>query len=134
MEKLKKIKKWHNCKCASIVLDNWYFWSGKMWTLSWKSWFFLWNGYINKWFKEKKIPEEKYFKSSLTNKNIDVQIYENGEKMFTLINFKNMLEYYMWYCKLDAVLLAEIMVDLKKDRFNHLVYQLMDIGRWVHTL
>ena len=49
--------------------------------------------------------------------------------MFTLINFKNMLEYYMWYCKLDTVLLTEIMVDLKKDCSNHLIDQLMDIGR-----
>ena len=69
---------------------------------------------INDLKKIKKFPDKKYFKSSLTNKNIDGQTYENRKKMFTLINFKNMLEYYMWYCKLDTVLLTKIMVDFKK--------------------
>ena len=49
--------------------------------------------------------------------------------MFTLNNFKNMLDYYMWYCKLDTVLLTEIMVDLKKEHSNHLICQSTVIGR-----
>ena len=35
---------------------------------------------INDLKKIKKFPDKKYFKSSLTNKNIDVQTYENGKK------------------------------------------------------
>ena len=60
------------------------------------------------------FPDKKHFKSDLSGDDIDNQTYENGKKMFVLNKFNNMLEYYMWYCKLDTVLLAEIMVDFKK--------------------
>ena len=83
---------------------------------------------INDLEKIKVFPDKKYFKSSLTNKDIDDQTYENGKKMFALNNFDNMLQYYIWYCKLDTVLLTEIMIDFKKRSFKS--FNLSIDGYW----
>jgi len=78
--------------------------------------------------KIKVFPDKKYFKSSLTGKDIDYQTYENGKKMFALNKFQNMLQYYIWYCKLDTVLLTEIMIDFKKRSFES--FNLSIDGYW----
>ena len=78
--------------------------------------------------KIKVFPDKKYFKSSLTGKDIDYQTYKNGKKMFALNKFDNMLQYYIWYCKLDTVLLTEIMIDLKKRSFES--FNLSIDGYW----
>ena len=78
--------------------------------------------------KIKVFPDKKYFKSSLTDKDIDYQTYENGKKMFALNKFQNMLQYYIWYCKLDTVLLTEIMIDFKKRSFES--FNLSIDGYW----
>ena len=83
--------------------------------------------------KIKVFPDKKYFKSSLTGKDIDDQTYVNGKKMFALNKSDNMLEYYIWYCKLDTVLLTEIMIDLKKKHLSHSTCLLMGIGLSAHT-
>ena len=83
---------------------------------------------INDFKKIKVFPDKKYFKSSLTGKDIDDQTYKNGKKMFALNKFDNMLEYYIWYCKLDTVLLTEIMIDFKKRSFES--FNLSIDGYW----
>ena len=76
----------------------------------------------------KVFPDKKYFKSSLSGKNIDDQTYDNGKKMFALNKFDNMLQYYIWYCMLDTVLLTEIMIDFKKRSFES--FNLSIDGYW----
>ena len=83
---------------------------------------------INDLKKIKVFPDKSKFKSTLTGKNIDDQTYKNGKKMFALNKFDNMLDYYKWYCKLDTVLLAEIMVDFKKRSFES--FNLSIDGYW----
>ena len=66
-------------------------------------------------------PPFESFYSELKGDNISKLKYEEGKKLYKTFKFKNMLEYTEFYCKLDTLLLAEVMFSFRKtiyDAFN----------------
>ena len=67
------------------------------------------------------FPPYESFYSILKGDNISKEHYEAGKNIFQKLNCKNMLEYTEFYCKLDTLLLAEVMFSFREtiyDSFN----------------
>ena len=59
------------------------------------------------------FPSHKHFFNHLTQKNISVEEYSHGKEMFRIFKCKNMLDYCELYCRLDTVLLAEVIMEYR---------------------
>ena len=67
------------------------------------------------------FPAHECFYSSLTGKNISLNDYNTGKELYFKLKCKNMLEYTELYCKLDTLLLAEVVFSYREfiwDEFN----------------
>ena len=67
------------------------------------------------------FPKQKHFKSLLRGTDISDDEYAHAIRVFKEFECKNMLEYCHLYCRLDTVLLLEVMVkfrDMVKTEFN----------------
>ena len=67
----------------------------------------------------KTLPPREAFYSKLSQKNISREDYNHGLKMYSLFNCQNMLDYTELYCKLDTLLLAEIVMTFRKLMHDH---------------
>lgn len=66
----------------------------------------------------KKWPKHKHFFSILKQSNISLEDYRHGRKVFKIFQCENMLDYCHLYCRLDTVLLLEIMSEFRKNVFT----------------
>lgn len=64
------------------------------------------------------FPPYKCFYSTLKGDNISIQQYKEGKEIYEKFKFKNMLEYTEFYCKLDTLLLAEVMFSFRDTIYN----------------
>lgn len=72
--------------------------------------------YVKGWksYKEKSLPEQKHFFSSLTNEHITESDYRHAKKVWSIFNIKNLGEYTELYLKSDVILLADIFEKFRK--------------------
>ena len=69
----------------------------------------------------KELPPQDDFYSQLTGRGISAEDYEHGQRVYSEFGCRDMLEYTELYCKLDTLLLAEIVLTfrhLMKQKFN----------------
>ena len=62
----------------------------------------------------KSLPAQKCFYSALSESNISEEEYRHAQEVFSEFQCKNMREYCDLYCKLDTILLAEVMSAFRK--------------------
>ena len=62
-------------------------------------------------------PYEAFF-SHIKGKNISKEFYLEAKKMYKKLNVKNMLEYTELYCKLDVLLLAEVIMKFRANVYD----------------
>ena len=67
---------------------------------------------------KKKLPEMKEFDNILTMKNITKEEYDEVQKFYKNMKFKNLKEYLECYLKSDITLLADIFNNFRKMIFN----------------
>ena len=60
------------------------------------------------------LPTRAEFFSSIKQSTISEEDYQHGQNVFSQFSCKNMLEYTELYCKLDTLLLAEIMFSFRE--------------------
>jgi hypothetical protein len=63
----------------------------------------------------KKLPSIGNFYSSLTNTSISAEEYKHGENVFSSFKCEDMMHYTELYCRTDTALLAEVMVQFRKE-------------------
>ena len=68
-----------------------------------------WATSVVKLVQTKKIPKHKYFYSKLKQANITIEEHKRAKNIFKGFKLPNMLAYTQFYCKLDVILLAEVM-------------------------
>lgn len=68
--------------------------------------------------QKRKWPKHKHFYSTLKQSNITQEEYEHGKRVFKEFQCKNMLDYCHLYCRLDTILLLEIMCQFREDVFS----------------
>lgn len=69
---------------------------------------------IEKLQKTHKIPEQKYFFSTLTNSHVSNEDYEHSQKVFQKFGCKDLVDYTELYCSMDVGILAEVVVQFRK--------------------
>ena len=62
-----------------------------------------------------RLPERKYFYSSLSEETISEEAHNFAKKVWRTFKCKNLLEYTEIYCEIDTILLAEIFQKFRKD-------------------
>ena len=73
-----------------------------------------WAASITKLKETVDFPSRKDFFSILTQSSVSKEAYEHGLKIFHIFNCKTMLDYCHLYCRLDTLLLAEVMTVFRK--------------------
>ena len=78
-----------------------------------------WASSITKLKETKSFPPHAAFYSKLKEENIMEQDYNRGKEIFTYFQCKNMLDYCHIYCRLDTILLGEVMSTFRQQMFKH---------------
>lgn len=66
----------------------------------------------------KKLPEKKYFLSTLSGKPAKQKDYDNVKALWILLELENLYQLYEYYCQLDVYLLAEVFNEFRKNCFR----------------
>ena len=77
-----------------------------------------WATSIQKLIDSLAFPKRQHFFSSLSQKNATKQDYNHGKLVFSQFDCKNMLDYCHLYCRLDTLLLAEVITKFRKGIFE----------------
>lgn len=72
-----------------------------------------WATSVMKLVRTKRIPKHKHFYSRLTQKNISLEEYKRAQKIFKGFKMDSMLTYTQFYCELDVILLAEVILEFR---------------------
>ena len=66
--------------------------------------------YMDKWnrFNEESLPDKEYFYSELNKENITDEDYALAQKVWNMLNIKNLGEYHDLYVQSDTALLADV--------------------------
>ena len=66
--------------------------------------------YMDKWniFNEESLPDKEYFYSELNKENITDEDYAHAQKVWNMLNIKNLGEYHDLYVQSDTALLADV--------------------------
>jgi hypothetical protein len=67
---------------------------------------------------ESEFPPYEAFYSKLKGKNITRQEYEESKKTYEELGCKNLLEYYMFYNRLDVLILSDVLENYRKSVYN----------------
>ncbi len=65
------------------------------------------------------FPPHNAFYSTLRQENVSMPDYKHGLTVFNVFKCKNMLDYCHLYCRLDVVLLAEVMSAFRERMYKH---------------
>lgn len=78
-----------------------------------------WASSIDKLKQTQSFPLHKSFYSLLKEENITDQDYQRGKDIFSFFQCENMLDYCHLYCRLDTILLGEVMSAFREQMFKH---------------
>ncbi len=78
-----------------------------------------WASSIRKLKTTKIFPSHNDFYSILKQENVTQEDYCRGLAVFKNFKCENMLDYCHLYCRLDTILLAEVMIAFRKQMYNH---------------
>ena len=78
-----------------------------------------WASSIAKLERTQLFPPHEAFHSMLKEENIMEQDYNRGKEFFSYFQCKNMLDYCHLYCRLDTILLGEVMTTFRQQMFKH---------------
>ena len=78
-----------------------------------------WAESIDKLQSTHNFPPHQAFYSLLRQENISTDEYQHGLTVFNSFQCKNMLDYCHLYCRLDTILLAEVMTAFRQRMFEH---------------
>ena len=67
--------------------------------------------------RKKELPPKDAFYSRLTKLHISEEDYQHANRVFEVLQCKNMLEYMEHYCRLDVYLLAEVFLQFRSDTY-----------------
>ena len=81
-------------------------------------------------YNEKNIPDHKYFKNKLDNKNILTKEYKHAINVFKTFKCKNLMDYSILYLKTDVCHLADVF-----QKFSNFAYETYGLDcRYSYTL
>ena len=73
-------------------------------------------------YKENKLPNQKYFKNKLNNKNISNDDYKHATNVFKTFKCNNLLDYSILYLKTDLCHLADVF-----QKFSNFTYETYEL-------
>lgn len=65
-----------------------------------------------------KIPDREHFHSMLTDSDITQDDYEHAVSVFDTYKMKSLLDFYIFYCEIDTILLCEVLWEFREESFE----------------
>lgn len=66
----------------------------------------------------KKIPEKEHFHSILSNSDVADEDYVHAKNVYKTFKMKSLLDFYIFYCEIDTILLCEVLWEFREETFE----------------